>query len=203
VGVAMLKVGLTGGIGCGKSTALKRFRELGIPVIEADLIAREVVEPEQPALQEIAGLFGEQALQADGRLDRAWLRQAVFSDPQRLQQLEAILHPRIRAEILRRINACTHAAYVVVDVPLLLEKGYTQLFDRILVIDCSPEQQKERVRQRDGSDDTVIDSIMQSQISRAERLRQADDIIKNSSLIIDFYEKIDYLNSEYTKNSDT
>ncbi len=198
----MLKVGLTGGIGCGKSTAVQRFRELGVPVIEADLIAREIVSVGQPALQEIADYFGSQALQADGVLDRAWLRQAVFSDPQRLQQLESILHPRIRAEILARIAACTDSAYVIVDVPLLFEKGYTHLFERILVIDCLPDQQVLRVRQRDGSDDGVITSIMQSQIGREARLQQAHDVISNTASITDFYEKIDDLNIKYIKLSE-
>ncbi|MBO0613198.1 dephospho-CoA kinase [Thiothrix fructosivorans] len=197
----MLKVGLTGGIGCGKSTAVQRFRELGVPVIEADLIAREVVAIGQPALQEIAGLFGTQALQVDGALDRAWLRQTVFSDPVRLQQLESILHPRIRADILSKIAACSDSAYVIVDVPLLFEKGYTQLFERILVIDCQPDQQRTRVQQRDGSDDAVITSIMQSQLGRETRLQQANDIISNTSSITDFYEKIDDLNNQYLRIS--
>jgi dephospho-CoA kinase len=197
----MLKIGLTGGIGCGKSTAVQRFRKLGIPVIEADLIAREVVAIGQPALQEIAGLFGSQALQADGALNRAWLRQAVFGDPVRLQQLESILHPRIRAEILTRIAACTNSAYVIVDVPLLFEKGYTQLFERILVIDCLPEQQQMRVQKRDGSDDALIASIMQSQMGREARLQQANDILSNTASITDFYAKIDDLNFQYAKFS--
>lgn len=197
----MLKIGLTGGIGCGKSTAVRRFRELGVPVIEADLVAREVVAVGQPALQEIVECFGSQALQADGVLDRAWLRQTVFSDPIRLQQLESILHPRIRAEILARIAACTDSAYVIVDVPLLFEKDYTQLFERILVIDCLPDQQVLRVRQRDGSDGGVIASIMQSQIGREARLQQAHDIINNTASITDFYEKIDDLNFKYIKLS--
>ena len=197
----MLKVGLTGGIGCGKSTAVQRFRELGVPVIEADLIAREVVAIGQPALQEIAGLFGSQSLQVDGALNRAWLRQTVFSDPVRLQQLESILHPRIRAEILTRITACTDSAYVIVDVPLLFEKGYTQLFERILVIDCLPDQQRTRVQQRDGSEDAVITSIMQSQIGREARLQQANDILSNTASITDFYAKIDNLNFQYAKFS--
>ena len=197
----MLKVGLTGGIGCGKSTAVQRFRELGVPVIEADLIAREVVAIGEPALQEIAGLFGTQALQVDGALDRAWLRQTVFSDPVRLQQLESILHPRIRADILSKIAACSDSAYVIVDVPLLFEKGYTQLFERILVIDCQPDQQRTRVQQRDGSDDAVITSIMQSQLGRETRLQQANDIISNTSSITDFYEKIDDLNNQYLRIS--
>lgn len=198
----MLKIGLTGGIGCGKSTAVRRFRELGVPVIEADLVAREVVAVGQPALQEIVECFGSHALQADGALDRAWLRQTVFSDPVRLQQLESILHPRIRAEILARIAACTDSAYVIVDVPLLFEKGYTHLFERILVIDCLPDQQVLRVRQRDGSDDGVITSIMQSQIGREARLQQAHDVISNTSSITDFYEKIDDLNIKYIKLSE-
>lgn len=197
----MLKVGLTGGIGCGKSTAVRRFRELGVPVIEADLVAREVVAVGQPALQEIVECFGSHALQADGALDRAWLRQTVFSDPVRLQQLESILHPRIRAEILARIATCTDSAYVIVDVPLLFEKGYTHLFERILVIDCLPDQQVLRVRQRDGSDDGVITSIMQSQIGREARLQQAHDVISNTASITDFYEKIDDLNIKYIKLS--
>ena len=197
----MLKVGLTGGIGCGKSTAVQRFRELGVPVIEADLIAREVVAIGQPALQEIAGLFGSQSLQADGALNRASLRQTVISDPVRLQQLESILHPRIRAEILTRIAACTDSAYVIVDVPLLFEKGYTQLFERILVIDCLPDQQRTRVQQRDGSEDAVITSIMQSQIGREARLQQANDILSNTASITDFYAKIDNLNFQYAKFS--
>ncbi|MGB5597138.1 MAG: dephospho-CoA kinase [Thiothrix litoralis] len=198
----MLKVGLTGGIGCGKSTAVRRFRELGVPVIEADLIAREVVAIGQPALDEIVALFGSHALQDDGALNRTWLRQTVFSDPSRLQQLEAILHPRIRTEILNRIAACTHSAYVIVDVPLLFEKDYTQLFQRILVIDCLPDQQRTRVQIRDGSEDAVIESIMQSQIGREARLQQADDVLSNTSSITDFYEKIDNLNFEYAKFSD-
>lgn len=193
-------IGLTGGIGCGKSTAVQRFRELGVPVIEADKIAREVVQSGQPALAEIVQQFGKQALQADGSLDRAWLRQVVFHDAQRLQQLEAILHPRIRHAILTRIAQLPQtAAYVIVDVPLLFEKDYTQLFDRVLVIDCLPEQQKQRVKQRDNSDDAVIEAIIQSQLSRAERLGKANDVINNASSITDFYKKIDNLHDKYTK----
>ncbi|QLQ30355.1 MAG: dephospho-CoA kinase [Candidatus Thiothrix singaporensis] len=198
----MLKVGLTGGIGCGKSTAVRHFRALGITVIEADVVARQMVEPGQPALQEITAMFGAQALQDDGKLDRAWLRRAVFSDEHRLQQLESILHPLIRLEILRQISACEQGLYVVVDVPLLFEKGYTELFDRILVVDCLPEEQKLRVKVRDGSDDGVIDAIMQSQVSRDERLQRADDIVENSSSITVFYQKIDYLHNKYANMKD-
>lgn len=200
----MLTIGLTGGIGCGKSTAVQRFRELGVPVIEADSIAREIVQIGQPALAAIVQQFGQQVLQADGSLDRAWLRQIVFSDAQRLQQLETILHPRIRHTILTRIAGLEQtAAYVIVDVPLLFEKDYTQLFDRVLVIDCLPEQQKQRVKQRDNSEDAVIEAIIQSQLSRDERLRKADDVLNNTTSITDFYKKIDNLHDKYMKYTNT
>lgn len=199
----MLKVGLTGGIGCGKSTAVKRFRELGVPVIDADIVAREVVAPGQSALREIVTCFGEQALLADGSLNRSWLRQTIFADRQALQQLESILHPRIRTEIVQRMAECDDVAYAIVDVPLLFEKNYRQLFDRVLVIDCLPQQQRERVVLRDGSDVELVDSIMQSQVSREQRLQQADEILENSSSILDFYNKIDSLHKEYTKFIDT
>ncbi len=195
----MLKVGLTGGIGCGKSTATQAFRQLGIPVVDADQIAREVVNIGQPALAEIAGHFGGQALLGDGSLNRGWLRQAVFGNPERLQRLETILHPRIREEILQRITAYTGTGipYVIVDVPLLFEKQYQPLFDRVLVIDCHRDQQLGRVQQRDGSDTAVIESIMRSQVSRAERLQQADDILENTGTLAEFITRIAEQHEKY------
>jgi dephospho-CoA kinase len=201
----MLRVGLTGGIGCGKSTATRRFAALGVPVIDADLIAREIVGVGQAALGEIVAQFGGQALQGDGSLDRAWLRQAVFGDSQRLQQLESILHPRIRKEILRRMvdYQLANTPYIIVDVPLLFEKGYEQIFDRVLVIDCLPDQQRDRVKQRDGSDVAVIDSIIQAQVPRSERLQRADDILENSGSLADFNDEINKLHEKYLVFSDT
>lgn len=201
----MLKIGLTGGIGCGKSTAVKRFRDLGIPIVDADIVAREVVQAGQPALQAIAGLFGDAALLADGSLNRAWLRQTVFNDTARLQQLEAILHPRIREAIVRDMSAAMVAGspYVVVDVPLLFEKHYDTLFDRVLVIDCLPAQQHERVSQRDGSTIELVESIMQRQIPRDERLFRADDIIENVGSLADFNNKVDTLHHKYAGNTAT
>ena len=201
----MLKIGLTGGIGCGKSTAVKRFRDLGIPIVDADIVAREVVQAGQPALQAIAELFGDAALLADGSLNRAWLRQTVFNDTARLQQLEAILHPRIREAIVRDMTAAMVAGspYVVVDVPLLFEKHYDTLFDRVLVIDCLPAQQHERVSQRDGSTIELVESIMQRQIPRDERLFRADDIIENVGSLADFNNKIDTLHHKYAGNTAT
>ena len=201
----MLKIGLTGGIGCGKSTAVKRFRDLGIPIVDADIVAREVVQAGQPALQAIAELFGDAALLADGSLNRAWLRQTVFNDTARLQQLEAILHPRIREAIVRDMTAAMAAGspYVVVDVPLLFEKHYDTLFDRVLVIDCLPAQQHERVSQRDGSTIELVESIMQRQIPRDERLFRADDIIENVGSLADFNNKADTLHHKYAGNTAT
>lgn len=201
----MLRVGLTGGIGCGKSTATRRFAVLGAPVIDADLIAREIVGSGQAALGEIVAQFGGQALQGDGSLDRAWLRQAVFGDSQRLQQLESILHPRIRKEILRRMvdYQLANTPYIIVDVPLLFEKGYEQIFDRVLVIDCLPDQQRDRVKQRDGSAVAVIDSIIQAQVPRSERLQRADDILENSGSLADFNDEINKLHEKYLVFSDT
>ena len=201
----MLKIGLTGGIGCGKSTAVKRFRDLGIPIVDADIVAREVVQAGQPALQAIAELFGDAALLADGSLNRAWLRQTVFNDTERLRQLEAILHPRIREAIVRDMTAAIAAGspYVVVDVPLLFEKHYDTLFDRVLVIDCLPAQQHERVSQRDGSTIELVESIMQRQIPRDERLFRADDIIENVGSLADFNNKIDTLHHKYAGNTAT
>ena len=201
----MLKIGLTGGIGCGKSTAVKRFRDLGIPIVDADIVAREVVQAGQPALQAIAELFGDAALLADGSLNRAWLRQTVFNDTERLRQLEAILHPRIREAIVRDMTAAMAAGspYVVVDVPLLFEKHYDTLFDRVLVIDCLPAQQHERVSQRDGSTIELVESIMQRQIPRDERLFRADDIIENVGSLADFNNKVDTLHHKYTGNTAT
>ena len=201
----MLKIGLTGGIGCGKSTAVKRFRDLGIPIVDADIVAREVVQAGQPALQAIAELFGDAALLADGSLNRAWLRQTVFNDTARLQQLEAILHPRIREAIVRDMTAAMAAGspYVVVGVPLLFEKHYDTLFDRVLVIDCLPAQQHERVSQRDGSTIELVESIMQRQIPRDERLFRADDIIENVGSLADFNNKVDTLHHKYAGNTAT
>ena len=199
----MLKIGLTGGIGCGKSTAIQYFQHLGVPVIDADVIARQVVAVGEPALQEIATAFGAQALQADGSLDRAWLRQQVFADKQRLQRLESTLHPRIKAAILDGMAACQTAAYVLVDIPLLFEKGYQTLFDRVLVVDCLPEQQLQRVKQRDGSEVSVIQSIMQSQIDREQRLQRADDILVNQSTIVALQTEIERLHALYSAQAKT
>lgn len=176
----MLKVGLTGGIGCGKSTAVDTFRVLGASIVDADQISKDMVKRGSDALQEIADVFGNELLLANGELDRALLKQKIFSDPLALEKLEIILHPRVKAEIQRQILTLNDEAYVIVDIPLLVEKKYEAMFDRIIVIDCSPEQQIERVIERDTLNQPEIEKIMQNQAAREQRNQVATDIIDNT-----------------------
>jgi dephospho-CoA kinase len=162
-----------------------------------------VVEPGQPALQHIAHAFGATVLNQDGSLNRGLLRETVFKNAEQLAKLETILHPIIKESIINKINEYKAHAYIIVDVPLLFEKNYTKLFDRVLVIDCLPDQQKQRVKQRDGSTQGVIESIMQTQINRDKRLSLADDILKNTSSVEDLYQQINCLHIKYLALSET
>jgi len=173
----VLKVGLTGGIGCGKSAVADLFRRLDVPVLDADEIARALVEPGQPALSEIAKTFGPQALDG-GHLNRAWLRDKVFASPPDKRRLEAILHPRVYAAMAAQV-AELDAAYCILMVPLLLETGRRDFVDRLLVVDCPVETQIARVARRDGLDEAAVRRIIDSQIARAERLAAANDLIEN------------------------
>ncbi len=177
----MLKVGLTGGIGCGKSTAVDAFRVLGVPIVDADQISKKMVEKGSEALEEIATVFGDALLLGDGELNRALLKKIIFSDSDALEKLEAILHPRIKAEINNQIFAIKNQAYVIVDIPLLVEKNYQEMFDQIIVVDCSPEQQIQRVVMRDKLSRSDIKKIMQNQASREARNKVATLILKNTS----------------------
>lgn len=172
-------IGLTGGIGSGKTTVADGFAALGVPVIDADLIARELVEPGQSALAEISTLFGAEYLTAEGRLDRGRLRRRIFANAALRHQLEAILHPKIS----KRINILTseiRAAYCIVVIPLLLETGQNDLVDRILVVDAPEEEQVKRVAARDKLSHNAVINIMSTQADRETRLAAADDIIVNS-----------------------
>ena len=173
-----LVVGLTGGIGSGKTTVANGFSKLGVPVIDADQLAHELVEPGQIALDEIISTFGPEALTTDGRLDRNYMRQQIFSDPVRKSQLEAILHPKIRQHI-RALLSDIRAPYCILVIPLLLETRQTDLVDRILVIDSPEKEQLIRVAARDRLSDNAIMAIMASQADRNTRLAAADDIIVN------------------------
>ena len=173
-----LVVGLTGGIGSGKTTVADGFSKLGVPVIDADQLAHELVEPGQIALDEIISTFGAEALTTDGRLDRDYMRQQIFSDPARKSQLETILHPKIRQHI-RALLSDIRTPYCIVVIPLLLETRQTDLVDRILVIDLPEKEQLIRVAARDGLSDNAIMAIMASQADRNTRLAAADDVIVN------------------------
>jgi dephospho-CoA kinase len=192
----MLKVGLTGGIGSGKSTVADLFSGLGVPVIDTDRLAREVVEPGQPGLVGIVEAFGGGMLRADGRLDRAALREYVFEEPERRRRLEAILHPLIRREMLARVDELD-APYCILVIPLLVESGQTGVVDRVLVVDTSEENQRQRVRRRDGLSEARIDSIMAAQVSRTQRLAHADDVIGNDDGLAPLRRQVERLHRLY------
>ena len=154
------------------------FSELGVPVIDTDVIARQVVEPGTTALDEIRGTFGDEVMQEDGSLNRKALREIVFADTAKREQLEAILHPRIREETMRQVAAVTKP-YMIVVVPLLVESPMSALMDRVLVIDCSEETQLRRLLLRDGENVVTAQRIIDAQASRADRLAIADDVINN------------------------
>lgn len=176
----MLKIGLTGGIGSGKTTVADRFKDYGIPVIDADRIAHALVAPGQPALAKIAETFGSDLLDADGSLNRQKMRELIFKSPALRNKIEAILHPRIFEEIDRQLKG-VEAPYVIISIPLLLETGAQSFVDRILVVDCPVELQYERVQARDKLNREQIVRILESQVSREMRVNAADEIIVNDS----------------------
>jgi dephospho-CoA kinase len=173
-------VGLTGGIGSGKSTVAELFAQLGVPVVDADVVGRELVVPGSRCLAQIVETFGSQVLAANATLDRAALRQRVFADEDARRRLEAILHPAILTEMQRRTAAAT-APYVLFVIPLLFETGQNRCVDRVLLVDAPTALQRERIRARDGLDETTIEAILTSQWSRQARLAAADDVIVNDS----------------------
>jgi len=174
-----LRIGLTGGIASGKSTVAELFAELGIPVIDTDIIARDVVEPGQPALAEIRERFGEGVFDAEGRLDRAMMRKLIFADDKARRDLEAILHPRIGAETQKRSREAA-GPYQVIVVPLLTESALLDFVDRVLVVDCDEELQVQRLLARDAETTEQARRILAAQADRGERLSIADDVIDNN-----------------------
>ena len=176
----MYVVAITGGIGSGKTTVANQFAALGIEVVDADLIAREVVEPGTPALAAIASHFGPGILDEQGRLDRRALRERIFSDPAAKSWLNALLHPIIRSEMLHQC-AAANSPYCLLVVPLLVENRLTELADRVLVIDVDEATQIERTCHRDGVSREQAQAILASQASRSERLAMADDVLDNQS----------------------
>lgn len=176
----MYVVAITGGIGSGKTTVANQFAALGIEVVDADLIAREVVEPGTPALAAITSHFGPEILTEQGLLDRRVLRERIFSDQAAKSWLNALLHPIIRSEMLRQCAAVS-SPYCLLVVPLLVENRLTELADRVLVIDVDEATQIERTCHRDGVSREQAQAILASQASRSERLAMADDVLDNQS----------------------
>lgn len=176
----MLRIGLTGGIGSGKSAAALLFSARGAPIIDTDEIAHTLVEPGQPAYDEIIKSFGEDILDGNRRINRDKLRERVFENAAERKRLEAILHPRIR-EIVRAKIAGLESPYCIVVVPLLIESGFDDLVDRILVVDASENLQIQRTVARSGLSELEIRKIMSAQATRAQRLQRADDVIENNA----------------------
>jgi dephospho-CoA kinase len=189
-------VGLTGGIGSGKSAAAEEFARLGATVVDTDVIAHELTRAGGKAIEPIRQRFGAGAIGANGAMDRAWMRERAFSDPPSKKDLEAILHPMIREESRRRIDAA-RGAYVVHVVPLLVESGdFRQRVDRVLVIDVPEALQVARVRSRGLAEDAVR-AIMRAQASREERLAAADDVLDNSGTIDALRQGVGALHEKY------
>ncbi|TVO64784.1 MAG: dephospho-CoA kinase [Denitromonas halophila] len=190
-------VGLTGGIGSGKSAASDRFGECGAAIVDTDLIARQLTAPGGAAVPAIRDAFGDALISADGALDRDAMRARVFAHPAERQRLEAILHPMIRAESDRQC-AEADAPYVVLVVPLLIESGtYRQRCQRIAVVDCEEAVQVARVMRRSGLPPAQVEAIMAAQLPRADRLAAADDVIDNSGDLDHLHRQVDALHQRY------
>ena len=189
---------MTGGIGSGKSEALKIFKSLSIKVIDLDNISKEITERSHQAIQEIKLVFGDAIFDKDNQLDRKKLKEIIFSDKNKKINLEKIIHPKIYEEVKKRLNALSHESYVVIDIPLLFETNqYTSLISRSLVIDCKENDQIERVKKRDGIDISVIQSIIDQQINRSSRIEKADDVVINDGSIEKLEESIKSLHKKY------
>ena len=191
-----MRIGLTGGIASGKSVVAAMFAELGAQIIDTDVIAREVVEPSRPALDDIRQRFGSEVLAEDGRLDRGTLRQIVFSDEAARKDLESILHPRIGDETRRQAAELT-GDYQVIVVPLLVGSPLRQFVDRIVVVDCDEKTQMERLLSRDAETVAQARRMIAAQASRNERLAIADDVVDNSGDLNQTRKQVEALDTTY------
>jgi dephospho-CoA kinase len=196
-----LRIGLTGGIASGKSTVTQRFSELGVPVIDADVVSRAMVEPGTPGLALVVEQFGTGVLDARGHLDRKALRAVIFSDPASRQALDSILHPLIRAEMEKQATDVS-GPYVVMAIPLLIEGGNPhRRVDRVLVVDADESLQMLRVQGRDGSSSAQARAILASQVSREVRLAAADDVLLNTGTVAELRQAVDGLHEQYLQLS--
>jgi dephospho-CoA kinase len=192
----MLTIGLTGGIGSGKSAVARIFKQLEVPVFDTDVIARELVEPGQPALDEIIRTFGKTVVLGDGQLNRQELKTLIFNDDGAREQLEAILHPRIREKLFTLFDQCD-APYCVAVIPLLVEHNWHKIVDRVLVVDADQTTQLKRVQQRDQLPPETIKQIMTAQATRGERLAVADDVITNNGDLDQLGAEVQKLHQQY------
>ena len=193
-----LRVALTGGIASGKSTVANLFAARGVPVIDTDVIARDVVEPGTPALAAVVEAFGDTVLGADGRLDRRRMRDRIFSDSDARRRLEGILHPAIRAEMARR-SIAAGGPYQILVIPLLAEGGRRDHVDRVLLVDVPEELQVERLMLRDGVSREQASASLQAQAGRSARLAIADDVIVNTGRADDLDHEVTALDEKYRK----
>lgn len=198
----MLRIGLTGGIGSGKTLVSDHFQSLGVPVIDTDVLAHDLVAPGSPALDQIRERFGGESISPDGTLDRSRLRKLVFEDPERRRELESILHPRIRAEVERRVSDLD-APYCIIVIPLLVESGFTDVIDRVLVVDADERDRVAWIQQRSGLAPVEIRRIIAAQASRAERLAAADDVLVNHAGIAELHRKVEELDTVYRRLATT
>jgi len=199
----MLVVALTGGIASGKTTVSDIFKSKNIPVIDTDVIARQVVEKDKPAYTKVIQLFGEEIVDKDKNINRSKLRQLIFSSSEKRLQLEALLHPIIWREVISQLKSL-NAAYCIVVVPLLFETRSEEKklrFDRIAAVDVTAELQIKRAKERDNTDDKTINAIINSQVSRQTRLNAADDIISNTGSFDQLQQQVDKLHQQYLELS--
>jgi dephospho-CoA kinase len=190
------RVGLTGGIACGKSTVAKMFADLGATIIDTDVIARTVVEPGQPATAELRNSFGDRVFDADGILDRKALRAIVFADDEKRRLLESILHPRIHEEVARQ-SAIAAGPYQVIVVPLLADSPMRYDMERILVVDCEEKVQLARLLERDSESIDQAKRMIDAQASREKRLAIADDIISSDASLKQTQEQVELMHTRY------
>jgi len=198
----MLRIGLTGGIASGKSAASYCFASLGVPVIDTDLISRELVQPDTEGLQEVIENFGDGVLDETGKLDRARLRAIVFASDDKRQLLEDILHPAIRNRVEELVAEITQAPYVIIVIPLLFETRYAIPVDRVLLVDVNEDLQLERLIQRDNLNREQARAMLRAQTTRQQRLKNADDIIRNNGSIEELHAQLRTLHHDYLVMAD-
>ena len=197
-----LRIGLTGGIASGKTTVANLFADLGVPVIDTDVIAREVVAKGAPALVQIRADFGDEVFDDDGMLDRKAMRRLVFSDDRKRRQLEGILHPRIREAAVAQVQAVTDP-YVIIVVPLLVDSPMQTFMDRVLVVDCNEDVQLNRLLARDTENEEQARRMIAAQASRAERLAIADDVVQNDTDLDETRRRVAALHQQYLELSNS